>query len=176
MMNLGASSPILLVAAAQVLVMRPTLRVHSKSKPETKRDEAAPDGMRFVQHVGYWSHYNVRFQASAWPFRGQLTLAELLLVCDEWGILRERGEIGDLVVRGGLHATRPTVGIVMNVEQRSLLPRAGLTKCDIAWEVPHWGDRPRAELRNEWVRIAAGDRYVAWHDAPRRRSAIARAA
>jgi hypothetical protein len=176
MMNLGTSSPILLVAAAQVLVMRPPLRVHGKAKTNTNMDEAAPDGMRFVQHVGYWSHYNSRFRASAWPFRGPLTLAELLLVCDEWGILREHGEIGDLVVRGGFDATRPTIGIVMNVEQRSLLPRAGLAKCDIAWEVPHWGERPRAELRNEWVRIPAGDRYVAWHDAPRRRSAIARAA
>lgn len=169
-------SPILLIGAAQALVARPTLVLHRPSGMPSRPVEGAMDGMRFVQHAGYWSHFNARIGASTWPFDQSPSLTELALRASQWGILRERGEAGDLVVRRGDDGFPNRIGIVVHVEHRIHIPGVFAIKCDIAWGLPRPGDRPAAELKREWVRPEQGDRFVAWYDAPEPRAALRRVA
>lgn len=169
-------SPILLIAAAQALIARPTLVLHRPHGSPLRPADAAIDGMRFVQHAGYWSHFNPRIGASTWPFDQSSSLVELTLRACQWDVVRERGEAGDLVVRSGDDGLPARIGIVLHVEHRIHIPGVFAIKCDIAWGLPRPGDRPAAELKREWVRPEQGDRFVAWYDAPEPRAALRRVA
>lgn len=167
MTSTSTRSPILLVAATQALVARPSLAVH-RAHADSLHDEHAPNGMKLVQHAGYWSHYNARMGVSSWPFAPGINLTELLLLSERWGILREHGEVGDVVVRAPAGGEGAHVGIVMHVEHRVHLPGCELAQCDVAWEHRGWGDRPSARLARAWIRPSVGDRYIGWCDAPLR--------
>lgn len=162
-------SPILLVAAAQALVADtpPSSVRDARRFRDATAKTAAGDGFAFVQHVGYWSHFNARVARSAWPFQGACSLHTMARLAASWGVLRDRGDVGDLVVRYAPDGVHCSVGIVVHVDHRqSLPPGLQLTACSIARGSGEWAGRPRAVLHREWVRPDTGDRFIAWHEAP----------
>lgn len=123
-------SPRLLIATAGALVGLGARAEDSASgglvarlRGERSTDEQPPPGswdVPFIQHCGYWSHFDYRSESSAWPVIGPRTPTELATFGLAHGVVRDAPEEGDVFLQfsprrqGFVHA-----GIVMSIIARS---------------------------------------------------------
>ena len=157
-------TPILLVGAAQAVAAR---AAEGASRPD--------DSLGFVQHVGYWSHFDPVVAASSWPFVGVNTLGAMAREAERLAVLGPQPMEGALVLVGDARE-RPRimqggdefradgeycrVGVVTRVVRRSRLPRDFVSGCEVIW-----GRGAREVCVFDAGR---GDRFVHWWRAVRR--------
>jgi hypothetical protein len=101
-------SPVLLIATAGAFVglgalpgdhgpggfVRQIHAVHA-SDPTSRASWDVP----LIQHCGYWSHFDHRYEQSAWPMAGASTTEELAAFGKERRVLREEPAEGDIFLQ-----------------------------------------------------------------------------
>ena len=136
-------------------------------RAERNGGKDAPWDAAFVHHVGYWSHFDFRWQRSSWPLPATANVEELAQYADTSGLLRLAPLVGDLFlmwspakhrfVRVGIllhmdhwindHALGPCYGCVtIEGESRNVTQREGTAVL----------------MQQRWVVPKLGDRFVRW--------------
>jgi len=156
-------SPILLLSAANALAQCPRTRPMTSRRPNRR---LAMESMRFVQQVGYWSHFDAALEVSSWPLARSTTLWEAHAEWRRAGLLLPDGVRGDLVVRESESGEPLRVGILLEVAHR--LTSGGhliAMRCDVLWGIGAPGGRASAERQVGWLRPRHGVRFVPWYEA-----------
>lgn len=170
-------TPLLLVAAAQALVRpldvplppRPTRPVrydglHLATAIAAPPEASLDGGMSFIDHVGYWSHFDARLGVSAWPHPRHLALPAFLTARSVAPCLRLEGHPGDLVVRMDADGRPSAIGVVLATLHRIAGVLGGAHECHVAWGDPFGA--PIASHEHCWLSPARGDRFIAWYLPP----------
>ncbi len=88
---------------------------------DSEGTRAATDGamstdVTFVQHCGYWSHYDPKARTSAWPLPHGLTAGEMATYGTLYGALRDEPRAGDIFLQWAPRVKSVVhVGIVVEV-------------------------------------------------------------
>lgn len=157
-------SPALLIATANAFV----------GMAEEREDGSSPGApgraawhTSFVQHVGYWSHYDQRYLRSSWPLPRTADCNELAAFAAEHDALGERPVAGDVFLLWSPRTLEfVRAGIVVSVEE------GGRSRRNEPWYECHTieGDTDQSMALGGGMtlrhlrRLSAerGDRFVRW--------------
>ncbi len=157
-------SPALLIATANAFVGMVEERDEGSARRAPTR---APWHTAFVQHVGYWSHYDQQFLRSSWPLLRTADCNELAAFALEQQVLASQPMTGDVFLLWSPRTLRfVRTGIVVSVEDE------GRSRGNAPWYECHtiegdtdqsmaqYGGMTLRHLRR--LSAASGDRFVRW--------------
>ena len=84
-------------ARRSAFVERMMVEMHA----ELTGQKPVPWHTAFVNHVGYWAHYDHEYGASSWPLPATASADELGMFAVERGVMREEPEEGDVFLLWG---------------------------------------------------------------------------
>jgi hypothetical protein len=145
----------------------------SDTDAEHLEEMAGSWDVRFLQHCGFWSHYDHRLRTSNWPIPALETVEQLALFAAEQALLRESPMAGDIFLqyarqrKSFVHA-----GLVVAVDE------IGYSEDDeyfvvytIEGDTDHVGRLRGGRAMRVRRRLvpAIGDRFVRWTEMGRSR-------
>jgi hypothetical protein len=113
-----------------------------------------------IHRAGWSAHYSPRFGVSEWPVPPVQSAAELRAFGESAGIMMSAPMPGDLYGCARDTAGFGQVGVVVQVVERSPLPRVFVYRCDVAFALDDGAIR--RGLR--WFAADLGDGFVRWVD------------
>ena len=173
-------TPQFLVSTVTTLVPWEQQRKTSDGKRRGARIDAkrAAASLRFVQFVGFWSHYAPGRHYSSWPLPSSIDIEELPAFAARERGLAERPEAGDVFLLAPVGGAGPHTlsGIVLEVETvRTMMNGRDAFVCLTAeGEIAGSASSPRiANVRLVRRRLSEvfGDCFIRWCDLPPRLSA-----
>jgi hypothetical protein len=143
------------------------LRSTGSRRGERAGSARVPWNVAFVNHAGYWSHYEEEVERSSWPLPEAGTVGELAQYAGTTGALRESPLDGDLFLQWS-RASRAFVhvGVIVRVKRFSYEPDGVRFFDCITVEAP--ADRTAGKARTRPLRChrhfapARGDRFIRW--------------
>lgn len=155
--------PIRFTSAASALV-----GLRTADRPSGTAPALGPTAYEFVQHVGYWSHYDEHSQTSAWPLPTLINLDALARFARDRCVLRQSPMVGDIALIWS-HARQSFVraAVVVVVGQWIPSDKYGLP----AWECTTIEGDSDENLRlgggavmrhSRRLALSRGDRFVHW--------------
>ena len=169
-------SPVLLIATANAFLGLGGGRLGEELGALFRRevaDEAAPHGaprrwdLAFVHHVGYWSHYDGRGDASSWPLPLTDDVDALAAFATARGIMDTEPQVGDLFLLWSvLRARYCRVGIVLALteEESGRDGRRCRVAVTVEGDAAHDGTGGGGLVLRHTRRLSAadGDRFIRW--------------
>lgn len=113
-----------------------------------------------INRAGWSAHYSPRFGVSEWPVPRVESAAELRAFAERARVMKIVPMPGDLYVCGRDTAGFGQVGVVLQVVERSPLPRAFVHRCDVAFAL----DDGAVRRGVRWFAADLGDGFVRWVD------------
>ncbi len=113
-----------------------------------------------INRAGWSAHYSPRFGVSEWPVPRVESAAELRAFAERARVMKIVPMPGDLYVCGRDTAGFGQVGVVLQVVERSRLPRAFVHRCDVAFALEDGAVRRGVR----WFAADLGDGFVRWVD------------
>jgi hypothetical protein len=167
-------SPALFLAAVHALAADTVLRVKRPDHRDAGRvfpDRGVPvrgdevsdaDACAFIDRAGRASHYEDGAGESAWPLPAAHSAAAFRAFAEEGGVLRSIPMAGDVYVCARTHPAIASIGVVLQVLDRSREPQTSLSRCEILYGHADGPATIGVRRVTRWFSWSAGDRFIRW--------------